>query len=172
MLAYFEPDMLAAYPPLNQTDNNEPMLLLTPSKETYAALAARHPYHASSDAALFDAAFPAAEALLAEGDPDFTRPLVQTLEQLRTQATAGGRFNASAWSAQTALLRLGDSQLPGPQFDVPYQKIVALRPKDDDQGFVWEKMYSTYKDRRYRVCGMDLVEWPGEKKGGKMELKR
>ena len=40
------------------------------------------------------------------------------------------------------------------------QRIVDMRPRDDDQGFVWEKMYNLYKERRYRVCGLDPLPWP------------
>jgi len=65
-----------------------------------------------------------------------------------------------------------DPELPGPEYDVPYANIVKMRPKGEDQGFLWEKMYSTYKDRRYGVCGMDLETWQPpvtEEKGDKTE---
>lgn len=45
---------------------------------------------------------------------------------------------------------------------MPYADLVRMRPTDEDQGFVWEKMYSMYKDKRYSVCGMDLLPWNGE----------
>jgi hypothetical protein len=71
-----------------------------------------------------------------------------------------GPFNASAYLDDTALIQLKDKGLPGPEYDVPYDDIVRLRPEDEDQGFLWENMYSTYKDRRYRVCGLDQKPWP------------
>ncbi|KAF2674425.1 hypothetical protein BT63DRAFT_435535 [Microthyrium microscopicum] len=166
ILAYFSLSTLSAYPPLSQASPS--MLLIAPSKETYSSLAARKPFH-KSDMELLRAEFPNSEPLLVETDPDFKPTLYKTVEQVRAPLAVGERFNATAFSESTAFMQLDDTQLPGAQYDVPYQKIVDLRPKDEDQGFVWEKMYSTYKDRRYRVCGMDLIDWPND--GEKMELK-
>lgn len=78
---------------------------------------------------------------------------------MRHPFVTGTEFNVTAFTEETSIVSLTDSDLPGPQYDIPYEMIVSHRPKGEDQGFIWEKMYSTYKDRRYRVCGMDLIDW-------------
>jgi hypothetical protein len=113
-----------------------------------------------SDSALLRLAFPNPQPLSVETDPEFRQSIYSTLEILRTPMLENGPFNASAFLDDTAFIQLKDNSLPGPEYDVPYDEIVRLRPEDEDQGFLWENMYSTYKDRRYRVCGLDQKPWP------------
>jgi len=111
--------------------------------------------HASSvvpDIDLLADLFPAASPLLSDSDTE----IYTTTSTIRTAAN----FNATAFLTERGFVFFQDSEIPGPEYDIPYPHIVKMRPKDDDQGFLWEKMYSTYKDRRYGVCGLDLEAWP------------
>jgi len=167
ILAYSDVESLSAFPDIQPSAEESPsMLLIRPSKKTHDRLLQSHQSKKQADMSLLHQEFPNPPALLANSDPDFKPSLYTTLEKLRTVPN----FNATSFSDTTAYLRLEDSKLPGPEYDVPYQMIVGLRPKDDDQGFIWEKMYSTYKDRRYRVCGLDLIDWT-DKQSPKTELK-
>lgn len=96
-----------------------------------------------------------------ESEEQFPESIYTTSSSLRT---AQG-FSAGVFEEETAFIHLADPELPGPEYDLPYTDLVKMRPTNDDQGFVWEKMYSIYKDKRYSVCGMDLLPWNGEDKG-------
>jgi hypothetical protein len=170
ILAYSEPNNMSSYPALASSQSS-PILLIKPSKDALSALIKAHEPSKQSDMSLLYKVFPETEPLLSESDPDFKPTLYQTLQTLRTEPPEGHAFNASEFAESTAFLRLEDNRLPGPEYDVPYQMIVGLRPKDDDQGFIWEKMYNTYKDRRYRVCGLDLIDWSADDSHRKTELK-
>lgn len=78
-------------------------------------------------------------------------------------------FNATKFLSEAAYVHISDPELPGPEYDLPYYEIVRRRPEDEDQGYLWEKMYSTYKDRRYEVCGLDLETWPQINTGGDLD---
>lgn len=86
--------------------------------------------------------------------------IISNVVELRASHTDDDPFNATKFLTETAYVHIADTELPGPEYDFPYYEMVRRRPKDDDQGFLWEKMYSTYKDRRYEVCGLDLEPWP------------
>jgi len=160
MLAFFEPTEISTYPLLHaSTSSPQSMLLIKPSKDTFTTLSTEFSKSHASDNSLLREAFPSHEPLLSPADLDFQPTLYTTLEDMRRPMTSETKFNVTNFSEETVFVSLTDSDLPGPQYDIPYQMIVSHRPKDEDQGFVWEKMYSTYKDRRYRVCGMDLIDW-------------
>ena len=42
---------------------------------------------------------------------------------------------------------------------MPYYETVKIRLEDEDQGYLWEKKYGTYKDKRYEVYELDLETW-------------
>jgi hypothetical protein len=163
MLAFYEPHgNLSVYPLLTPehailSPTPSSLLLLRPSEETFRLASAARRATTATDEALLRELFPAPETLLSDADPDFKPSLFATSRALRTW---GGGFNATEFHERTAYLMLEDEALPGPEYDVPYQRVVDMRPKDDDQGFVWEKMYNVYKERRYRVCGLDPLAWP------------
>ena len=167
MLAFYEPrGNLSVYPlptPEHAFLSASPssLMLLKPSEETFRLASAARRSTSKSDEALLRELFSAPEALLADADPDFKPSLFTTSRALRTWGDQGrGGFNATDFYDKTAYLLLEDEALPGPEYEVPYQRVVDMRPRDDDQGFVWEKMYNLYKERRYRVCGLDPLSWP------------
>lgn len=163
LLAFHDPsNNLTLYPPTKQVSSSN-LLLITPSKHMLNTIIEKRKKTKKDDAALLKLAFPSPASLSSETDPEFHTSLYTTLEELRThQAEPNSRFSASDFLENTAIIRLADKKLPGPQYEAPYQDIVDLRPKDEDQGFLWENLYSTYKDRRYRVCGLDPKPWPGK----------
>lgn len=102
---------------------------------------------------------------ISNSDSDLPGPSVfSNIIDLRTRHPESDPFNATKFLTETAYVHISDPELPGPEYDFPYYKMVRRRPEDEDQGFLWEKMYSTYKDRRYGVCGLDLEVWPPVKK--------
>jgi hypothetical protein len=168
MLAFYEPHGNLSVFPLPAADHAfvssspSPLMLLRPSADTFRVTSAARRSTSVSDEALLRELFPEPEPLLSDADPDFKPSLFTTSRALRTwgeQSPAAG-FNATDFYDRTAYLLLEDEALPGPEYDVPYQRVVDMRPRDDDLGFVWEKMYNVYKDRRYRVCGLDPLSWP------------
>ncbi|KIW02108.1 uncharacterized protein PV09_06598 [Verruconis gallopava] len=141
ILAFTETEAIAAYPPLNTSVAST--ILVTPSKKAQELLNRATSQDITSDSLV----------------PDIQdQSLFSTSHALRVaDATT---FNATDFLASTAYMHFSDPDLPGPEYDIPYSSIVKMRPSGDDQSFLWEKMYSTYKDRRYGVCGLDLESWP------------
>jgi hypothetical protein len=43
---------------------------------------------------------------------------------------------------------------------LPYYETVRGRLDGEDQGYIWEKTYSTYKDKKYEICELDLKILP------------
>jgi hypothetical protein len=159
IIAFSDPSTISTYPSLNSTDPSlSSIILIKPSKQTFESLKQIHGSTSMADKDLLPSFFPSRSPLLVN-DED-TR-LYSTTAALRKE----DKFDAAAFMAETAFVMFRDDALPGPEYDVPYADIVKMRPADEAQGFLWEKMYSTYKDRRYGVCGLDLENWtpPGNK---------
>ncbi|KAF2423727.1 hypothetical protein EJ08DRAFT_595616 [Tothia fuscella] len=164
ILAFSEPSSVAFYPALNTSVALSSLLLVKPSTSIFKALSHIRASNNIPDTHLLSNFFHSAPPLLEVGE----KKLYTTAEQLRTAKT----FNGTAFLTDTAFLYFHDSEVPGPEFEVPYSDTVKRRPKDDDQGFLWEKMYATYKDRRYNVCGMDLETWPPPYKQEKQHIEK
>jgi hypothetical protein len=135
------------------------MILITPSLQSHKAiteLKTKQPHLSSLE--LLRYTFPAPPPLLRDdSEEQFPLSVYTTSSALRKASD----FNSRTFEEETAFIHLADEELPGPEYDIPYADVVRMRPKDEDQGFVWEKMYSMYKDKRYSVCGMDLLPWTG-----------
>ncbi|KAH0371612.1 glycosyltransferase family 8 protein, partial [Aureobasidium melanogenum] len=63
---------------------------------------------------------------------------------------------------ETPYIRFNDPQLPGPEWEVDYARIVEARPKDKDADWLWTKMYGEFAGRRYDICGLGLEVWRDE----------
>jgi hypothetical protein len=161
LLAFSEPNAISAYP---QKEIESSILLIKPSTEIFDNFVKMDSKHKQSDSKLLHRTFPSPDALLSETDPDFTPSLYTTISELRAPRTEAAPFNGTDFQESTAFIRFTDTELPSPEYDVPYTEIVKRRPQDQDQGYLWEKMYGMYKDRRYGVCGLDLEPWPPEEK--------
>jgi hypothetical protein len=140
ILAFTETNSIAAYPLLNSSQ--ESTIIIVPSSTN------RHLLRNDLSSLRSDDLLPDTQ----------DHSLFTTSHDLRTFEPSS--FNANDFLAATAFMRFADPDLPGPEYDVPYSTIVKMRPSGADQSFLWEKMYSTYKDRRYGVCGFDLEPWP------------
>jgi hypothetical protein len=157
IIAFSDPGTISSYPLLNSTDASlSSLILVKPSTQTFESLKRVHSSTSMQDKDLLSSFFPSKSPLLE--DVEDTK-LYTTAATLRKQEN----FDSSVFMSETAFVMLQDPDLPGPEYDVPYTDIVKMRPKNEDQGFLWEKMYSTYKDRRYGVCGLDLEAWPPSK---------
>ena len=141
ILAFTETDSIAAFPALNSSDAST--IVIVPSSKTQSNLKGSDLSELPSDTLLPDAQ---------------DQSLFTTSHALRTTDPAA--FNATEYIENTAYVRFADPDLPGPEYDIPYSSIVKMRPTGEDQSFLWEKIYSTFKDRRYGVCGLDLEVWP------------
>jgi hypothetical protein len=141
ILAFAETESIAAYPTLNPSRGST--ILIAPSKLSEELLGQGNLSEITSNTLLPD---PQDHSLFA------------TSQALRLADPA--TFNATDFIASTAYVQFLDSDLPGPEYDIPYSSIVKMRPTGEDQSFLWEKIYSTFKDRRYGVCGLDLEVWP------------
>jgi hypothetical protein len=154
MLAYYQPQNdVAIYPGIAN-----PMYMIRPNKAVFETVSAS-PLATESDQELIKSITSRPESLLSDSDPDFKPSLYMTLEELR-EFKVDGMFNATAFFEATAFMRIEDPALPGPEWEVPYKDVVKFRPDDADQAFIWEKMYSLYKSRRYTVCGLDPKPLP------------
>lgn len=159
ILAYSSTSQTTAFPSYNTSTSLTSLLLVSPSTQSHKALTElkkKQPHLDSLE--LLKYTFPAPPSLLKDdSEEQFPTNIYTTSALLRT---AQG-FSTGAFEEETAFIHLSDPELPGPQYDTPYTDLVRMRPKNEDQGFVWEKMYSMYKDKRYSVCGMDLLPWNG-----------
>ena len=56
----------------------------------------------------------------------------------------------------TAYVIIEDEELPGPEFDIPYENWMRARPEAGEQRIAWEGVYERYREVRREVCGLDL----------------
>jgi hypothetical protein len=172
VLAFSELDQLSTYPAFQKQNRLASMLVLKPSSEVFEKLANAQIKRAVPDLELLQRGFDSPGVLLSDTDSDLDSSAYTTLGAIRTAIPAAERFNGAQFLASTAFVQLSDPQLPAIQYEVPYEKIVKLRPKDDDQSYLWEKMQNLYKDRRYGVCGLDLETWPENAVKAKQEVRK
>jgi hypothetical protein len=146
LLAYNQiGDAISAYPPVKGNGSGSSMIMARPSDKHIPTLPL------STIPSIFSPAL----------NSDLPLPSIfSNIVSLRMQHAPNEPFNATKFLSETAYVHISDPELPGPEYDLPCYEIVRRRPEDVDQGFLWEKMYSTYKDRRYGVCGLDLEAWP------------
>jgi hypothetical protein len=146
LLAYHQiGEAISAYPPVKGNGSGSSMIMARPSTKHIPTLPL------SIIPSIFSSA----------SNPDLPLPSIfSNIVSLRMPHAPNEPFNATKFLSETAYVHISDPELPGPEYDLPYYEMVRRRPEDEDQGYLWEKMYSTYKDRRYEVCGLDLETWP------------
>ncbi|KAL9127067.1 MAG: hypothetical protein Q9175_007811 [Cornicularia normoerica] len=71
-------------------------------------------------------------------------------------ADVDAQFNATNFFDTTAYIRLTDSDLPGPEYDIPRQDYVRAMPRSKQARKAWESVYERFRDARMEVCGLDL----------------
>lgn len=132
------------------------LLLIRPSARSFNHLLKAYPSHRQSDTDLFRHAFPAPGSLLS--DTYFISPdalMADTASLTRFPET----FNASSYLSSTAYVRIWDPELPGPEYNIPYQDKLRVRPKVDAARNVWDRIYEGFRQERMEVCGLDLETW-------------
>lgn len=152
LLAYTPPSPMATSQK-NTTlglDGGE-ILLLSPAKDTYAALRASEKAPTSSDLSLLTHVLPPPILL-----PETPQQLLKSISTLH-DVPPSIAFNATDFLATTTYILFSDPKLPkGPEYEVPYMDKVNARPKNKDADWVWTKLYGLFALKRMEVCGLDL----------------
>ncbi|KAK8238642.1 hypothetical protein HDK90DRAFT_233241 [Phyllosticta capitalensis] len=160
LLAFSPPKQLAALPADPSASKiSTSFMVVQPStttfKELSAARAAEQQHSFSDDEALFQRFFPARSSLLPPS-LELDTTLYYESRELRSLGDPEA-FNSTAFFGSTAYVRLTDPELPGPEYDVPYGRMVELRPDKGEARWAWERLYFRFHHRRMEVCGLDLL---------------
>ncbi|KAK7610939.1 hypothetical protein BKA81DRAFT_430730 [Phyllosticta paracitricarpa] len=156
LLAFSPQKKLAALPADPSASKiSTSFMVLQPSASTFKELSAARAERVSDDEALFQQYFDAHSSLLPP-----SLELDTTLYYESTELRFLGdpeAFNSTAFFGSTSYVRLTDPELPGPEYDVPYGRMVELRPKKGEARWAWERLYFKFHHRRMEVCGLDLL---------------
>ncbi|KAL9085452.1 MAG: hypothetical protein Q9165_007602 [Trypethelium subeluteriae] len=125
------------------------MLLVTPSASQYRQLSKSNAKHPETDVDLLQNSFPYAQDSHILAQADF-------LPHTSDLRAAPEGFNATEFLDGTAYIRVMDSELAGPQYDVPYAERVAARPRVAEAEAIWSKVYDGFRLGRMSICGLDL----------------
>ncbi|KAI9659271.1 MAG: hypothetical protein M1821_001529 [Bathelium mastoideum] len=125
------------------------MLLISPSTFYIRQLSKTLSKQANVDADLLQASFPYTQDSHLLANTVF-------LPHTSDLRAASETFNATEFLDTTSYIRIVDSELVGPQFDVPYSDRVAARPKAADAEAIWSRIYDGFRLGRMSICGLDL----------------
>lgn len=125
------------------------MLLISPSTPTFRQLSKRNAKHHEKDVDLLQNSFPYTQDSHMLANARF-------LPHTSDLRAASEEFNATDFLDGTSYIRIVDSELVGPQYDVPYPERVAARPKVPDAEAIWSKVYDGFRLGRMSICGLDL----------------
>ncbi|KAF2085304.1 glycosyltransferase family 8 protein [Saccharata proteae CBS 121410] len=157
LLAFAPPTPFAALPSPNDNMSNNPgpsLILLEPS-----------PHYTSNPASI-----PHTPTTLTPLANDPTTLLTSTSALRHPHPTESDPFNSTAFLATTAYITFSDPELAGPEYDIPYDEMVRLRPEGSEERWAWEKLYERFREGRLGVCRLDLVGWVPARGGGGEEL--
>jgi hypothetical protein len=156
LLAFSKSQPLAAFPATpERTDISTSLFLVHPSVGDYRKLRDLRATQPMTDLHLFRNSFSAPDSLLST----WSLSLGNLVYESGALRDAIDGFNASIFIEATAYVRLSDPELPGPEYDVPFYDRVRVRPKNEEAGAVWAKLYETFRERRMEICGLDLETW-------------
>ncbi|KAF2270175.1 hypothetical protein CC78DRAFT_611833 [Lojkania enalia] len=156
LLAFSKSEPMAAYPATpERKDLSISLLLIHPSEEDYGRLKQLRASQPMTDLDLFRKAFAAPESLISEWSLSEGNVVYES-QKLR-DAIEG--FNATVFEEATTYVHFSDPEIPGPEYDLPFYERQALRPKNDEAGSAWSKLYEGFRQRRMEVCGLDLEYW-------------
>jgi hypothetical protein len=157
LLAFSKSEPMAALPATPaRKELSTSMLLVSPSKEKFQQLKELRAEKPLSDLELLQTAFPAPESLIAE----WSLSMGNMYYESQTLREPVDEFNATAFEESTTFVRLLDSGIPGPEYDIPYSDRVKLRPKNLQAEEVWSRLYEDFRQQRMDVCGLDLEYMP------------
>ncbi len=125
------------------------ILLLEPSKDTYQDVISSLPEGAYLDSEFLQRV-PVTPAP-ADGESPMT-----LLAQTSALDDVDAQFNATDFFSTTAYVRLSDSSLPGPEYDIPRQDYVRAMPRSKQARKAWEGVYERFREVRMDTCGIDL----------------
>ncbi|KAF2686292.1 glycosyltransferase family 8 protein [Lentithecium fluviatile CBS 122367] len=156
LLAFSKSEPMAAFPATpERTDLSTSLLMVHPSHESFQQLKASRSSKPVTDLDLFRQAFAAPQSLISE----WSLSMGNVVYESRHLRDAVDGFNLTVFEGATTYVRLSDPELPGPEYDVPYNDRARLRPKDEQAREAWEKLYERFRQRRMEVCGLDLEYW-------------
>lgn len=130
-------------------------MLIEPSTSTFKQLSSAKAKTDVGDKALFQEFFETSKSLLPPTAEDETTLYYESSELRALEESES--FNSTQFLSSTAYVRLADPEIPGPEYDVPYGRMVQLRPKEDEPRWVWEKLYFKFRGGRMDICGLDLL---------------
>lgn len=125
------------------------ILLIEPSKETYHDVISSLPEGAYPDTEFLQ------RVTITPAPADGESPMT-LLAQTSGLDGVDAQFDAAEFFDTTAYVRLSDSGLPGPEYDMSRQDYVQAMPKSRQARKAWEGMYSRFRDARMEICGLDL----------------
>ena len=125
------------------------ILLFEPSKETYLDVISSLPEGAYPDSEFL-------QRVTITSAPANGGSRMTLLAQTSGLDDVDGQFDAADFLDTTAYVRLSDSDLPGPQYDIPRQDYVRAMPRPKQGRKAWEGLYGRFRDARMEVCGLDL----------------
>ena len=131
-----------------------PILAIKPSVETFKQLISERKKKWISDEELFHRAFKEHDNLTAPATVEESVWVSDTYA-----ARTDPLFNASQALHSTVYIRVWDPDVPGPEYDMPYEERVRLRPAEDQARKFWDGMYFKFADDRQDICGLDLEMW-------------
>ncbi|KAF2751534.1 glycosyltransferase family 8 protein [Sporormia fimetaria CBS 119925] len=156
LLAFSKSEPLTAYPANPGRDAISTSLFLAhPSTAIYRKLKEARAGQAQTDLKLFRTSFEAPGSLFSEWSLSMGNVIYES-PYLRD---AADDFNATEFEQKTTFVRLSDPELPGPEYDVPFQHRVELWPENEEARGLWERLYDSFQQRRMEVCGLDLEYW-------------
>ncbi|KAF1344865.1 hypothetical protein BDV97DRAFT_402617 [Delphinella strobiligena] len=158
LLAYTPPSTMA----ISQKDTSiglegGEILLLSPGKDTYAALRASEKASTATDLDLLHHVLPPPYLLNSSSSSSSSSLQISKSISTLHDIPPSTAFNATDFLATTSYILFSDPKLPkGPEYEVPYMDRVNARPKNKDADWVWTKLYGLFAMKRMEVCGLDL----------------
>ena len=65
-------------------------------------------------------------------------------------------FDSAEFLKMTGYVHLTDPDLPGPEYNIPKDKVLSAQPSGAEPRKAWEKSYERFRQQRIDVCGLDL----------------
>ncbi|KAF2015541.1 glycosyltransferase family 8 protein [Aaosphaeria arxii CBS 175.79] len=154
LLAFSKSEPMAAFPASpDRTSISTSMFMIHPSTEHFHQLRDIRATGPMADLDLLRQSFPAPESLISEWSLSIGN-FVYESQNLRNAVDG---FNATLFEKATTYVRLSDPELPGPEFDIPYDERAALHPENEEARETWKNLYERFRQRRMEVCGLDLM---------------
>ena len=155
MLAFSKSSPMSAMPATSG-------LLISPSSAMHQQLKEAQLSHPSTDLELLRRTFAAPESLI----PESTLSMGNVVYESQRLREAGDEFHVTAFNEMTTFVLLKESDMPGPEYDIPYAERAKLRPQNEQAREAWEKLYEAFRQRRMEVCGLDLEYWVQQEESG------